>query len=102
MTPEPFPAFSMAEPKFDKPDAREIMTTAFEMKPGELSQVVSTTGGALLVHVDKRLPVDEKLFEKERTILAENISRSRREGLFREWLKNQRAEANITTARGNV
>jgi parvulin-like peptidyl-prolyl isomerase len=102
VTPEQFPAFSMAEPKFEQPDAREVMMTAFEMKPGTLSQVVPAASGSLIVYVDKRLPVDEQAFEKERSNVAQSLTRGRREGLFREWLKNRRAEANIDAARASA
>lgn len=99
VTPETFPAFSLAEPKFDQPDAREVITTTAEMKVGELSEFVPSSTGGVLVYVNKRLPADEKDFEKEQKLIAESLSQGRREALFQEWMKNRRAEANVQVAR---
>ncbi len=96
---EPFGVFSPTAPKFDAPDAQEVMIAAFQMKEGELSQATPTTTGAILIHVDKRPPVDDAKFATEQAPIATGLARDLREALFAEWLKLRRADARVTTAR---
>lgn len=93
---EVFGAFSRAEPKFDQPDAREVMMTAFEMKEGALSQFTPTLQGGVLIRVDKRPPVDETKFPEQKEAIAGDLAQFAREVLFAEWLKLRRAEARVT------
>ena len=95
---EAFPPSSLAEPNLDKPDGREIVGKAIEMNDGQLSDFVSTQDGGLLVHLDKRAPIDEAKFEKEKTAQSEDYARGRREAAFREWLRLQRVAAKIPSA----
>ena len=97
---EAFGAFSQAEPKFEQPDAREVMMTAFEMKEGALSPFTPTGTGGDIIHVDKRPPVDDSKFDAQKEFLAENLAQFSRESLFAEWLKLRRAEARIAEHRG--
>lgn len=98
---ETIPAFSFAEPpKTDSPDLRLIMGHAFELAEGELSQPIPTGNGIMLIHIDKRLPIDESKFDAEKAMLAQNVARSKREAVFEQWLKTQRDLADIKTARG--
>jgi len=96
---EPFAAFSQAEPKFELPDAREVMMAAFEMKEGQLSPFTPTAAGGVIIHVDKRPPVDDSKFAAQKVSLEESLAQFSREALFSEWLKQRRAEARITEAR---
>jgi len=96
---ETFAAFSQAEPKFELPDAREVMMAAFEMKEGQLSPFTPTAAGGLIIHVDKRPPVDDSKFAAQKEFLAENLAQFSRETLFAEWLQLRRAEARITEPR---
>ena len=95
-TPEAFPAFSQAEPKMDQPDAREVMMRSSDLAVAQLSDFVPTQTGGLLIYVDKRLPVDETNFEKEKTMIAQNIERMMSEAAFQQWLKERRALAGLT------
>ncbi|MHA3771756.1 SurA N-terminal domain-containing protein [Verrucomicrobiota bacterium sgz303538] len=99
VTPEAFPAFSLVEPKFDQPDAREVISRSAELQVGQLSEFIPTAAGGDLVYINNRQPVDEKAFEKDKSQIEERIAQSRREALFREWMKNRRAEANVQVAR---
>ena len=47
------------------------------------------------MHVDKREPVDETKFAAEKNMLAENISRSKRDSVFEQWLKTERDTAGV-------
>ena len=97
---ETFPSFSSADPKMDQPDAREIMGRSAEMNEGELSDFTPTQTGGLLIHIDKRLPVDEAGFEKEKTMIATNIDRMKKEAAFQQWLKSRRSAAGFAEVKG--
>ena len=95
-TPEPFPAFSQAEPKMDQPDARDVMMRSSDLAVGELSDFVPTQTGGLLIYIDKRLPVDESNFDKEKTRIVEGIERMLTEAAFQQWLKERRGLAGLS------
>jgi hypothetical protein len=95
---EPFPPFSFSEPKLDQPDGREIMMSSMDLPEGQLSQPVPLPSGVVLVHVDKRQPIDETKFEKEKATVADSVARSRSDALLREWLKLRRNEAGVKVA----
>ena len=100
-TVEPFPAFSLAErPKGEQPDAQEVMGRAFEMGDGELSDFTPTQTGGLLIHIDKRLPVDEAGFEKEKAMIAGNLENTKKMAAFQQWLKERRVAAGFVEAKG--
>jgi peptidyl-prolyl cis-trans isomerase D len=92
---ETFPPFSRAEPAFAQPDAREVMSAAFEMKEGDLGPFTPTMSGGLIIHLDKRPPVDDSKFAAQKDFIADSIVRFQSEVLFAEWLKQRRAEAHI-------
>ena len=98
-TVEPFPTFSAAEPKADAPNAQEIMGRASEMNEGELSEFTPTNDGGLLMHIDKRLPVDDSGFEKEKPMIANNLDRMKKEAAFQQWLKERRIAAGFVEAK---
>ena len=97
---ETFPTFSPSErPKADQPDAQEIIGRASEMGEGELSEFTPTQAGGLLIHIDKRLPVEEAGFEKEKTMLATNLEGLKKEAAFQQWLKERRIAAGFVEAK---
>jgi peptidyl-prolyl cis-trans isomerase D len=97
---ETLPAFSMAEPpKSEAPEARAIAGRSFEMSEGDLSDPVQLPEGMALVHVDKRLPVDEEKLEKEKPALTENLERSKQSTALELWLKERKAAAKVDTGR---
>jgi peptidyl-prolyl cis-trans isomerase D len=96
---ETFPPFSLAVPKMDAPNAGEIMTQSLSLKPGQLSQFVPVQGGGVLLHVNRRLPIDEEQFSKEQKTLAESVGRAKEHAAFQEWLTERRAAANVQGAR---
>lgn len=99
-TAEKFPAFSLAQPSYDQPDANEIISHSADLKVGDLSGIIPTTTGDVIIHIDRREPVDETAFEKEKPLIVESLQRNRRESLFQEWLKGRHAEAKVRLARG--
>ncbi|MDP9292798.1 MAG: SurA N-terminal domain-containing protein [Verrucomicrobiota bacterium] len=93
--PEPFPVFSLAEPNEEKPNAREVMTRAAELKEGELSEPIATSDGAMLVYLEKRDPVDSAKFEQDSPMLTQNFARGKRALVFQEWLRLRRRDAKV-------
>ena len=95
---EAFPEFSMREPKMDQPDGREVMMSTRDLAPGELSAFLPSAEGGVLVHLDRRDPINPGEFEKEKASTAMNIARGRRDAVFGEWLKSRRKEAGIAVS----
>ncbi|MEP6670177.1 MAG: peptidyl-prolyl cis-trans isomerase [Chthoniobacter sp.] len=95
VTSQDFPAFSQKDPKVEPPNSGEIMQTASELNEGQLSTVVPTPDGSLIVYVTKRLPIDENQLKAEKGKLAEAISGFQRYALFQQWLKLRRAAAQL-------
>ena len=100
--PEPFPAFSaedIALGKFaDKPEASAVMQTAKSLNEGEMSTLIPTDKGGVIIHLDKREPIDEAKFKAEKPRMTEGVADIRATALFQEWLKLRRAAAQITGA----
>lgn len=96
---ETFPPFSYAEPNFELPGAREIMTKALDLKDGQLSDLMETPDGGILVRLDKREPVDEAKMEKEKPLLAPRIAERELNVVFGEWLRKCRDDARIIVPR---
>jgi peptidyl-prolyl cis-trans isomerase D len=99
--PEKLPPFSAEERKPDAtPELDIIMQRAGEMNEGDLSEFIPNATGGILFHIDKRLPIDEDAFQKDKSKLAQQIEQMRAEELFQDWLRDRRAAAKITVARG--
>jgi hypothetical protein len=100
--PEAFPAFSsedMQMRKFDdKPDGPVVMHTAESLNIGETSMPVPTEKGGVIVHLDKREPIDEARFKAEKSRVTEQVAEVRATILFQAWMKLRRAAAEIKTA----
>jgi hypothetical protein len=92
---ESFPPFSRQEPQFEAPNAGEIMSTAAELNEGQLSAFVPTAAGGVIVHVDKRPPIDDAKFQAEKARITESVTDFKRTSLFQEWLKLRRTEAQL-------
>lgn len=98
LTVEKLPAFSNTEPaKGDIPGAREIQAAAGELAAGQLSEVITARGERLIAHMDKRLPIDETAFEKEKGVIAERFNEARADTAFRLWLAERLKAANLQT-----
>jgi len=94
---ESFPSFSLAElgDLLKKPEAPAIIQKSMELNVGQVSDLVPVADGGVLVYVDKRQPVSEEQFNKEKTSLTESFTRSKRTMAFREWLRMRRDAAKI-------
>lgn len=98
VTAEKLPAFSMAEPpKGDQPGVREIQRAQAELSEGALSEVLTVRGGRIVFRVEKRLPIDEAAFQKEKANLSERIDGYQTENAFRLWFAERRKAAKLET-----
>lgn len=99
LSPETLPPFSPAAPLGDTlPQASMLMSAAFELKDGQLSEFVPTSDGGFLVCVTKRLPVEESQFASDKAKMLPRYQEARRRVAFQEWLRLRRAEARIQVA----
>jgi hypothetical protein len=92
---EKFPTFSRQEPKMEAENSGEIMSTAAELNAGQLSSVVPTPDGAVIVHVDQRPPIDDEKYKTEKTRVASGLEELQKSMLFTEWLKLRRNAAQL-------
>lgn len=96
---EAFPPFSLTEPNLEKPDSREIAIKSMELSDGQLSEFVPTADGGVLVHFDKREPLDKAKFEKDKALIEPAYARQKQALVFAEWLRKQRESARIQGGR---
>lgn len=95
---EKLPAFSMAEPpKGDQPGVREIQRAQAELTEGAISEVLTIRGGRIVFRVEKRLPIDEAAFEKEKANLAQRFTGFQTESAFRLWFAERVKAANVVS-----
>jgi len=92
---ETFPPFSLAEPNVEAQDSREIMYAASGLKDGQVGEFMPTPDGGLLVHMDKREPIDEKTFEKDKALLEPSFVQQNLTLVFADWLRKQTEDAKI-------
>jgi parvulin-like peptidyl-prolyl isomerase len=65
------------------------------MAEGDLSEFVQTQSGGVLIYLEKRLPIDEAAFEKEKANTAKQIVQGKQEALIRDWIEARRKAANL-------
>ncbi|HEV7406567.1 MAG TPA: peptidyl-prolyl cis-trans isomerase [Chthoniobacteraceae bacterium] len=95
---EKLPAFAAGDQnRQEPPETGTIKGRASELKEGELSEFVPTATGGLLVHLDKRLPIDEAAYATEKAKVAEEIGRQKGGALFIDWLRERLKAANVQT-----
>ena len=98
-TAEIFPTFSFTPmPKLDQPGAQQMVFASLNLEPGQLSEVLPIENGRIICRVEKRHPIDEAAFEKEKPMLLERLSQGLRNSAFEIWLAERRKLANIQGA----
>ena len=73
----------------------EFVGTAFRLRPGELSNVLSTPRGSYLMQLVEKIPIDEEQFEADRTEAAVGLLRQRQGDAWQAWSTRMYEEANI-------
>jgi peptidyl-prolyl cis-trans isomerase D len=100
-TAETMPTFSTKEPP--KPDfvgGMEIAQSSMNMAAGDLSEVLPVNGGSVIFRVEKRYPIDEADFEKEKPKLLEQLAQFEVRQTFPMWLAERRKAANLQSKIG--
>lgn len=92
-TTQDVPLFSAAEPGRATADSAEITEAAMELNVGDLSKIVTTPGGGLLVYVRARYGVDEKKFDAQKEMVANSLKMRKQRFGFLEWLRASREAA---------
>jgi peptidyl-prolyl cis-trans isomerase D len=102
LTPETMEPFSQAAPpKVEgNPDAMMIARASMESKEGQLSEPIPSRSGRILFRVEKRQPIDEAAFEKEKPNLIERLAGAHAEQVFHMWIQERAKAANLRTAAG--
>jgi peptidyl-prolyl cis-trans isomerase D len=68
--------------------ATEILTRVFLMQEDQVSPAVTAAGKYVVFQIAERSTVDEEQFEQEQEALLQELSVSRRQQFFLEWLQN--------------
>lgn len=95
---EKLPPFSLSEPPDDlsnQGDLQEIVAKAVELGDGESSAFVPTDNGGFILHIDKRDPIDETQFEKDREQRLASARMGKSYAAFHEWLQTRRKAAEV-------
>jgi len=97
LTAEKIPPFSFAEPpKSTEPGIREIQRAQIDVAEGALGEVLPYRGGRIVFRVEKRLPIDDAAFEKEKANLAQRFSGFQSNTAFQLWFEERRKAANVS------
>ncbi|MGC3990546.1 MAG: SurA N-terminal domain-containing protein [Chthoniobacteraceae bacterium] len=89
------PTFSIAEPPTDETViGRDIMYKSAELADGQLSSFTPSATGGFIVHMDKREPLDNAKFAKDKDSQLPMYEQQQQEMAFDQWLNDQRDAAN--------
>lgn len=78
--------------------SKEFQDAAFALtEQNNLGGVVATETGYSVVHLDSRVPADEKQFEEKKQSLSEKLLNDRRTQAFNDFLSDLRLKAKITS-----
>ncbi|MEA3189380.1 MAG: peptidyl-prolyl cis-trans isomerase [Chthoniobacter sp.] len=96
---ETIPPFSLSDPpKNEVADQELILEKAVELGEKQLSDVVASDAGSLMVYLEKREPVSDADFAKDSATLEPLFTRQKIETAFREWLRTRRDAAKLQLA----
>ena len=98
VTPEQLPPFSLVEHSKLDASALQFVGRSLQLEVGQLSEVAPISGGRVIMRVEKRQPVDDAAFEKDKPKLVDGASRVLRDSAFEVWLAERRKLANIKTS----
>lgn len=87
------PPFSNDDPPKETANARLIVDTGMAMKAGELSGIVNTPTGAMLVYVDKKVVYESKEEQQRKNMIKGQLSYADSNTVYNAWFQQQRAKA---------
>jgi len=97
ITPLPFSPSTTSLTNLDsRLNLRTLQQFAFEMKPGDVSRIVPSADGAMLVHLRERKPADEGKMQTELPEFVRRIRVYRQNEAFNQWLRKQIEQARVT------
>ena len=100
---EIYPPFSPADPEglVKKDDGSEVLSTALDMKEGDLSDFVPVQAvGGILIYLDKREAIDPEKYKADSVLYGPDYDKQQVFVVFAEWLRKQHAAANIIFGSG--
>ena len=93
---EPFPAFSLMKRPPPGTKYNDLVPSVTQkLAPGEISEVIPSPEGALIVHVDHRPAVDEKGMAEAGKEIADRIEQMHRAVVFAAWIEERRQAAGL-------
>lgn len=99
VTAESIPPFALSDRnKLTVPNAEDIMRASADVPEKRFSEFNDTGTGGFLLFVNKREPIDEADFEKQKKSMTESVSRQKEYMLFAEWMKERSKDANFQFA----
>ena len=72
---------------------------AFQLEPGQMSDVVTTRNGAYVLRVIERIPASESDFDLEKATLTDQILGTKRNDLIAAWFTDLRDQAEVVDNR---
>ena len=73
----------------------EVIGAAFSLPVGQVSPVIVGAGGAVIIKVLSRAPIQETAFQAAKEQLAQQIAREKQNLVYNEWLQKLRDSAKI-------
>jgi hypothetical protein len=96
ITPPPFsPSTSTLTNLDSRLNFRTLQQFAFELKPGDVSRILPSAEGAMLVHLRERKPADETKMKVELSEFTRRIRLYRQNEAFNQWLRKQIEQARV-------
>lgn len=96
ITPPPFsPSTSTLTNLDSRLNFRTLQQFAFELKPGDVSRILPSAEGAMLVHLRERKPADETKMQVELSEFTRRIRLYRQNEAFNQWLRKQIEQARV-------
>ncbi len=97
ISPPPFAPSTSSLTNLDtRLNLRTLQQLAFEMKPGEVSRILPSAEGAMLVHLRERKPADEAKMQAELPEFVRRLRVYRQNEAFNQWLRKQVEQAKVT------
>ncbi len=75
----------------------EFSQTAFALKPGEVSGLISAPNGYCILSLKELIPIEAEKFAQEKEEFAKNLLARKKETFYKIWLANLKKKANLVS-----